>query len=743
MMTARPIRLSACGPGTTSDAMKTFLGLAVALVVVVITRVPWLSLGVLERLELSTIDARFSIRGPSPALPDSADVVIVEIGEESFRSLPDRFPWPRTYYARLIRNLNAAGARVIALDLIFGDSDSRSPLNDSAFVSALRTYGNVVLAGKREQDASEFVVSTAGETFGNVYATTSGLLGLVNIRSDADGIFRLYNPYFLVDSATGGSRAVPTFSLAVLNAALRLPPQTVARAEGSGFRYADRLLPRYDAGSFLINYYGPAGSFPRVKFHEVIDDSSFTTNEERETGEELNLFSDPDYGIRQSGIFRNKIVLVGVTVPEYKDLFPVSVGRAGQRGSNLMYGVELHANVIQSVLRNEFISMAPAPLDLTMIAAGVALSLWVTSYLRGSRSRRHAFVELQGVGVVLVLLAAVVGGAAAVFVYGHLVITVTGGVFAVAGGYSASTLYHYIVERRQRLLIKGMFSTYVNPAVVEQLIDHPASMSLGGKEKELTVLFSDVVGFTTISEQYTPEGLVSLLNEYMNVMTAEVFKTDGTLDKFIGDAVMAFWGDPLACEDHALRACKTALGMRRALVELNKRWEADGKPPLDMRIGINTGDMVVGNMGGTGKFAYTVIGDSVNLGSRLEGANKQYGTHIIISFATFLSVRREVVARELDTLAVKGRNEPVTVYELMAIRGEDAGGNLEEFLTRYNEGIFRYRCREWDAAIAAFLSALELRPEDFPARMYVERSESFRTDPPPPDWNGVYVMRTK
>jgi adenylate cyclase len=723
--------------------MKTFIGIAVALAVIALVRIPWLSLGAVERLELTTVDARFPMRGPSRAVPDSSDVVIVEIGEDSFRSLPERFPWPRSYYARLIRNLNAAGARVIGIDLIFGDADSRSPRNDSEFVAALHASGNVVLAGKREQDASEFVISSAGETFGNVYSASSPYLGLVNIRSDADGVYRFYNPYFAIDSAAGGSRAIPTFSIAVLNAALHLPPAEVPREEGSAFRYAGLLLPRYDAGSFMINYYGPPGSFPRVKFHEVIDDSSFTTNEEKETGEALNLFSDPDYGMLHSGVFRNKVVLVGVTVPEYKDLFPVSIGRENVRGSNLMYGVELHANVIQSVLRNEFISRAPLALDLAIIAAGVGLSFSVTSRLRASRSRRHALVELEGIAVVLVLLAAAVGGPAAAFVYGRMLVSVTGGVLAVAGGYAASTMYHYIVERRQRLLIKGMFGTYVNPAVVDQLVEHPESMSLGGKEKELTVLFSDVVGFTTIAEQYSPEGLVSLLNEYMNVMTAEVFKTDGTLDKFIGDAVMAFWGDPLACDDHPLRACRTALGMRRALADLNRRWEAGGRPPLDMRIGINTGDMVVGNMGGTGKFAYTVIGDSVNLASRLEGANKQYGTHILISFATFTSVRRDVIARELDTLAVKGRNEPVTVYELLALRGEEVGGNLEEFLERYNEGIFRYRCREWDAARSAFHAALELRPDDYPARMYIDRSDSFRVNPPPPDWNGVFVMRSK
>jgi adenylate cyclase len=271
----------------------------------------------------------------------------------------------------------------------------------------------------------------------------------------------------------------------------------------------------------------------------------------------------------------------------------------------------------------------------------------------------------------------------------------------------------------------------------------PKKLRLGGERKELTVLFSDIADFTKISERISPEYLVQVLNEYLNVMTAIIFSHQGTLDKYEGDAILAFWGAPIAQRDHALRTCRAALDMQKSLIGLRKMWESEGKPPFHVRIGINSGEMVVGNMGGASRFDYTVIGDSVNLGSRLEGANKQYGTGIIISEHTYRHVRNDVVARELDMLLVSGKTELIRVFELIGVREEPIGPEREEFLALYQEGLRLYRQRAWAEALVAFERALRLQAGDRPSELYRERIRLYQQTPPPEDWNGVFVLTSK
>jgi adenylate cyclase len=304
-------------------------------------------------------------------------------------------------------------------------------------------------------------------------------------------------------------------------------------------------------------------------------------------------------------------------------------------------------------------------------------------------------------------------------------------------------VYHFVGERKQRMLIKTMFSTYVNPSVVEELILNPEKLKLGGERKELTVLFSDIEGFTTISEGMSPEQLVGLLNEYLSAMTEIIFRNDGTLDKYEGDAIMAFWGAPIPQTDHALCACLSALQMSEKLASIRSVWKQQGKPALNMRIGINTGEMVVGNLGGMGKFDYTVIGDSVNLASRLEGANKQYKTGIMVSERTYELVKDKILGRELDLIAVKGRSAPLKIFELLQLRAAGMDGTLKEFLSTYGEGFLLYRERRWDEAKKMFEQALRLKSDDYPSRLYIERATHYSVNPPPDDWDGAFVMLTK
>ena len=232
--------------------------------------------------------------------------------------------------------------------------------------------------------------------------------------------------------------------------------------------------------------------------------------------------------------------------------------------------------------------------------------------------------------------------------------------------YTAVTLYRYIVEEREKRKIRGAFSFYVTPSVVNEMLKNPDKLKLGGDKKELSVLFSDIRGFTTLAEEMEPEALVNLLNEYLTEMTDIVFEFDGLLDKYIGDAVMAVWGAPLEQTDHPERACRTALKMLDRLTKMQQQWEAEGTPRLDIGIGVNTGPMVVGNMGSERRFDYTVMGDSVNLASRLEGINKEYGTQVVISEFTYERVKDDFFCRELDAVRVKGRAKPAKIYELVA-----------------------------------------------------------------------------
>ncbi|MEK7251570.1 MAG: adenylate/guanylate cyclase domain-containing protein, partial [Bacteroidota bacterium] len=253
----------------------------------------------------------------------------------------------------------------------------------------------------------------------------------------------------------------------------------------------------------------------------------------------------------------------------------------------------------------------------------------------------------------------------------------------------------------------------------------------------------DIEGFTTISEKMQSEQLVGLLNEYFSEMSGIILQNNGTLDKFFGDAIIAFWGAPLPQEDHALRACIAAIEMQQTLAQIRTRWQTQAKPIIHTRIGINTGEMVVGNMGGAEKFDYTVIGDSVNIASRLEGANKVYRTGIMVSETTYESVKQKILGRELDLISVKGRSEPLRTFELIQRLDDTPDLNLEKFLESYSKGLLLYRARRWEEADRKFREALAYRDDDYPSRLHIERAAHFKLNPPPDTWNGAFELTTK
>ena len=299
-----------------------------------------------------------------------------------------------------------------------------------------------------------------------------------------------------------------------------------------------------------------------------------------------------------------------------------------------------------------------------------------------------------------------------------------------------------MITNKDQKFIKGAFSKYVSEKVVNQILAQPEILVLGGEERVLTAFFSDVVGFSTISEKLSPKKLVALLNDYLTEMTDIILKYDGTVDKFEGDAIIAFFGAPVPYEDHALRACLVAIEMQQRLEEMRAEWKTMGKYELYMRIGMNTGKMVIGNMGTKTRMDYTMIGDSVNLAARLEGVNKEYKTETMISGSTYERVKGDIETRMLDTIRVVGRKEPEKIYEVLGRKGETSP-QIRAILPLFNQGLQFYSNREWKEALACFEKILQINENDGPSLTYRLRCIDYQFQAPPEDWNGIYDMASK
>lgn len=721
-----------------------FVCSVIAVFVLLLTQEFLFELAPLKDLELTLLDSHFTRRGQTD-LTDNAKVIIVDISEESSKEfLPplNKWPWPREYFARLIKNLNDAGVKAIGIDVIMSDQDKYDHRNDSLLSDAISKFKNVVVAGKTKikDERLESIVSEE-ENFSNIFFNADSSIGLVDVLPDRDGVLRRYLPFFF--SFTSNKR-IPSFSFALLNKALSLPNDYVSGHHKKYFNYSNNIIPKFDNTSLLINYYGHANTFPHINFVDIIDDENFTTVSEKEFNVSINTWDDPSTGLLYSGIFKDKIVIVGSTEPEDKDLFPVPITKQGtDKGGNLMYGVEIHANVIQSVLDRNFLYRQSRLHEIFLIIILVFLSYFITTTIKSVKIKFGFLLELSSVLFAVILIYGIFQISYFLFAEQNFVFSTVGPVLAVALGYIGSTAYNFLAERKQKVMIKGMFSQYVNSELVNELIDDPKKLKLGGERRELTVLFSDIASFTTISESHEPEELVNFLNEYLSAMTEIIFDHKGTLDKFQGDAIMAFWGAPIENKDHSLFCCYAATSMQKKLVELRKKWEAENKPQLQVRIGINTGEMIVGNMGGKGKFDYTVIGDNVNLGSRLEGANKEYGTSIIISQSTFEQIKEDFICREIDYLLVKGKTRPIKIYELLCSEKDDVKNQFIELKNQFEKGLTLYRDSKFSEAITEFEKAKQLDNFDKPSEVFILRCKNFLIDPPPENWSGVYEMKTK
>ncbi len=722
--------------------IKIIIGAGIGLFVVAIGQGWLFELNFLKNIDLLTIDLRYQSRyervEQTRDLVKSGDVVIVSISdEEDLKALIEPFPFPRSYYAHVIENLNKAGARAIVFDITW-QSPGKNIQSDSILREMLKKYDNVVLATTVGTGLSnEKVEIRATEpTYENIFYDVDKNIGVTNILKDRDNVCRSYFPLLDIKGWE-----TPTLGFAALNKYFRLKPGTTVDWRNEDyFIFKDRKIPR-NGSTFMLNFYGPDRTFRYIPFSQVIDDSTFQTKDELELGEQINAFDST-----MMKLFKNKIVIIGSVMAEERDYHNVPLYKEeGGKKNYAMNGVEIHATAIQNVIDNNFITTADPIVESVVIILLSLICFYGLLTLKQIHIRHMWLLEIGAFILTVILVGAVFEVSIIVFSNSNVLMNIVNPSIAIVFSYFGTAVYQYLTERQQKAVIKNMFGHYINPAVVNELVTNPEKAKLGGDRRELTVFFSDIANFTSISEQFhsKPEGLVALLNEFLDEMTRIVLKYEGTLDKYEGDAIMAFWGAPLPQKDHALRTCLAALEMQKRLHVLRPKWIKEGKPPLSVRMGINTGIMIVGNMGGKDRFDYTVIGDSVNLASRLEGANKQYKSNIMISDFTYTHVKSKVIVRELDLIQVKGKTEPVKVYELLGTTDLEMNQNQKQALEMYHEGLKFYRARKWEEAIAYMQQAYSLDETCYIAQIYTERANLYQITPPPAEWNGIFVMTTK
>lgn len=670
-------------------------------------------LGIFRPLEWKSWDLRLRLfSDPGRA---SRDIVIFLIDQYSLDVYEKEqgltWPWPRQLYSAVVDYVRTSGAKAVFFDLTFTEGSPYGVEDDENFAGAMTRAGNVFLPLALSQTdeffeeapaalLQRFALSPASlprKSFPDARSASlpvPGLLeacrgaGNVLFRPDSDGIFRRLP---LVYDFSGMS--IPSVPLAL------------ARFLGRQEEFSD--IPLDGQGRLIIRFHGPAGTYKSYSLAAIIN--SWARLEE---GLEPQV---------RPAEFAGKIVLIGGSAPGLLDLRPTPL-------SSVYPGVEIQAAALDNILSRDFIRSQPTLL--------FAVLLFVFSLLTAVGASLVRKIWLQVV-FFLICLALPFAAAWLAFVAGWWLEFVVPE-FAVTSGFIAASLLNYGVEGKQRRFIKGVFSHYLSPEVIDGIIDNPSLLRLGGERREVTSFFSDVAGFTAISEALSPEELVTFLNEYLSEMTEIILRSGGTLDKYEGDAIIAFWNAPIDQPDHALRACRAAIRCQARLAELGPRFREKAGRPVTMRIGLNSGPAVVGNMGSSRRFDYTAMGDTINLASRLEGASKLYRIPILAGEETYRQVQDTLLAREVDTIRVVGKTRHVNVYEIVCEKGE-ASAEMAERLRVFAEAREAYKSRAWDKAVELF-GRVESDPL---AGLYIARLQSLRENPPPEDWDGVFSLKEK
>lgn len=701
----------------------------------------------LAALDNRVVNAMFHWRG---AQPTGGQVVIVDIDEKSLGEV-GQWPWPRDTVASLVANLGRGGARVIGFDIVFAEPDRTSPrvlleklgsrlavalppeeLDHDLILGRVLAEIPAVLGyvlqttndGLRadppatpfpaaqirldpaEARFEELALAPAYRAIINVEAVSQAESeGFFNVFPDIDGTVRKVPLFMQLDGIP-----YPALALEMTRIGLGEPVLTIhttGREFGNirgilGVSLGDRVLPTDESGQTTVNFRGPAFTFPYLSAAEVLE------------GRDLEKV-------------RDKYVLIGTSAAGLLDLRSTPF-------APVFPGVEVHANLIDNILAGD-----PLAHDI-FTEIGITYLLIITGGLLLTALLVYGSAIAGGIGALLMVGAAIVGNYRLFFLENEII----GLVYPLATLlviFMVVTLCNYFFEGRKKKAISKAFGQYVPPELVDELAAHPDDLALGGETREMTVLFSDVRGFTTISEGLEATELTHLMNEMLTPMTRIIHQHRGTIDKYMGDAIMAFWGAPLHDPNHARHALEAGLAMVAAIPRLQEEFAARGWPPIKIGVGLNSGPMNVGNMGSEFRMAYTVLGDAVNLGSRLEGLTKQYGVDIMVSGYTKAQVP-DFAFRQLDMVRVKGKDHPVAIFEPL---GPAAGldSQTSERLARHHQALELYRGQDFAAAAAIFNTLHQEEPNRLLYCIYRDRISHFRETPPPPDWDGAFTHTSK
>ena len=677
-----------------------------------------------ENLELKSINFRFGIRGPQDTEQDN--IAIVAIDEETFTALNLKWPLPRSLYARVIENLHLAGAKLIVVDIEFSGQQKGTKLQeDIALRNAIGAAGDVVLAAEFIQSTNSHLTNDSQnariEAPVHLFPKSNKNIrwGLINIDEDSDGFVRRYPLY----QRFRGKIALP-LSVVAYQAIRRGANGAGVKPDEAGyFVLGAKKIPKIGDNYMFINYRGPAQSFQTFSFSSILDDSR------------IQLAGDEDTDIfeiyRESAVFKNKVVFIGASSEALQDVkfAPFFNSNGGRRK---LPGVEVHANALSTILRGDFLTQQGFTSALFVLLLLAGITMFLTKWLKPFRG---LFATL---GLILLYVLASIY----FFINQLVIIDFVAPIFAIGLTFVGNTVHQILTEQRERVRIKKSWEQYMSKDVIDNMLESGSLPTFGGERRELTVLFSDIRSFTSFSEKHSSNKVVRKLSEYLTEMVDVIFQNGGTLDKFVGDEIMAIYGAPYYYKQHAEKACLTALEMVKRLRAMQKSWSAGGEDYFQIGIGINSGKVILGNLGSSQLFDYTVIGDDVNLGARLEGTNKQYGTTIIISEATYRQVKRKAVVRELDVVRVKGKKKPVKIFEL---RGMEPVSEIEQdlIIDVYTAGLNYYKELKWYQALKEFKRVLRYFPTDGPTRVYIKRCMDFMETSPPRNWDGVYEFTTK
>lgn len=676
--------------------------------------IDYASLPFIHNVDLKMKDLRLLLRGP---IKPPSSVIIVTIDNKSVKEI-GRWPWSREIIGDLIKGMADYGVKVAALDVVF--SESQNLASDTALAEKIALSGNVIegyffrnemhpvdpdvltqiQSSKIQQlQIDSGVTSVPLIEYANMDANIAligqGALayGFFNVIQDSDGLFR-HMPLLMLHDGD----IYPSMVLQALQQFLHESAHVSIGSSGlRAIQLGKYTIPSNQNGELSVNYYGSGGSITTYSAVDII--------KKRLT----------------PGALQGKLAFVGFSEMGIYDIRPTPF-------DPLLPGVEIHATAAANTLEQRVIIHDSSTIFMERVIL-ILLSLIMALLLGLAPS------ALIGFSTAVAVSALYLAANYLLFSRYLLDLSLLHPLMALGLTTLGSEIYRSLVVDRKGRYMKKAFSNYVSADLVAQIMKNPDSLKLGGEKREISILFSDIRGFTTLSEKLSPEDLVQVLNEYLNPMTLIVLEEKGTLDKYIGDAVMALYNAPLDVDGHADHACRSALKMMMKLAELNQSFIERGIQPIDIGIGINTGDAVVGNMGAAMRFDYTAIGDNVNLASRLEGLNKMYGTHIIVSESTKLLAGNDLHFREIDLVAVKGKHQPVPIYELLvvddcALRGE------------FDNALRLYRNRDFTAAVHTFEN-MYTQKQDPVSGLYSVRCREFIASPPPEEWDGIFVAKAK